>query len=549
MSEQSDVLLWNDFPNASINNGVFSYNLPPSFWAGVPLLLPSGNQVDVGKIGALYPIDTTRYHWLSFRIKQPAGSSVLALWNFGKTVTDDAYIQGIQVTSSDWQTYVIDLRTYPKGKGTWTGQVLGLHLQSNAPSGSQVSIDWTRLTADNPANNSLNISWSGLAASADFYLDTDKVGCDGTLITTTVTAPSGSYSWRQPVKKNDPAKDYIASPSNVAPGNYYVCAKSGSNVLGWSDGQVSINQSPIFRFTKPSFTGGPDYATDAGNPWDMNDATDLYRTEDGAVSFQSGVMAFTVAATQDDPQVFLNVPDSDPIDSSRYHYLTYRLWVNYPYLYYTDKGQFSRVYWGEGHDIQSQSQLIYVFPDWQTYTVDLRSIPLTSLARAWTSANWGRFRLDPISNPQRPTGINVTFYIDDVKLTGDTQADTYADIQWQMADPDTSVTTATLYYDTDQSGLNGALFASLRLTNGEHLAQAISPVVNINVSIQGTGELTQTVFLPLVARNYHPPCTGACYTWDTSALPTGTYYLYACLDDGHNQACCYSETPLIISHP
>jgi hypothetical protein len=61
MSEPSDVLLWNDFPNAGINNGVFSYNLPSTFWAGVPLLLPSGSQIDVGKIGALYPIDTSRY--------------------------------------------------------------------------------------------------------------------------------------------------------------------------------------------------------------------------------------------------------------------------------------------------------------------------------------------------------------------------------------------------------------------------------------------------------------------------------------------------------
>jgi hypothetical protein len=144
----------------------------------------------------------------------------------------------------------------------------------------------------------------------------------------------------------------------------------------------------------------------------------------------------------------------------------------------------------------------------------------------------------------------VTFYIDDVKLTGDETADTYADIQWQMTDPDTSVTTATLYYGTNQSGLNGTLFATFTLTDGQRLAQVISPVVNTNVSIRGTGELTQTVFLPMVARNYHPLCSGTCYTWDTSAAPAGTYWLYACLDDGNNhQVCRYSETPLSINHP
>jgi hypothetical protein len=539
MNEQTDVMLWNDFPNATINSGVFSYNVPPTFWAGVPLLMPSGNQVDVGKIGVLYPIDTALYHWLSFRIKQPANSNVAVIWNFGRAVTDDAHVY-IPVTTSEWQTYVIDLRTYSTGRmGSWTGQVTGLHLLSNAPSGSLVSIDWARLTADNPANNSLNILWSGLSSgTVDFYLDTASSGCNGALIHAETSAQaSGSFVW------GNSSKD-TASPANFAPGTYYVCAKSGGSIV-YSGGQVTINQAPIFRFTKPSFTGGPDYATDIGNPWDMNDATDLFSTQGGTASFSNGILAFVVPSNQKDPQIFLNVPDSIPIDSARYHYLTYKLWVNYPYLYYTDRSQFGRIYWGET-DIQAQSQLIYVFPGWQTYSVDLRTIPLTGLVRSWTSANWNRFRLDPISNLY---GLNVTFYLDDVKLTADETADTYADIQWQMTDPDTSVTTATLYYDTDQSGLNGTLFATLTLTNGARLTQVVSPLINTNSSIQRTGELTPTVFLPLVVFNYHSPCTGACYTWDTTTVLAGTYYLYACLDDGHNQACRYSETPLIINHP
>ncbi len=538
MSQQSDVILWNDFPSASITSGVFSYNMPPTFWAGVPLLMPDGNQINVGKIGAVYPIDAGRYHWLSFRIKQPAGSGIVVIWNFGSSVTDDAHLY-IPVTTSDWHTYVIDLKTYSTGKmGSWSGQVTGLHVQSNAPSGSQVSLDWARLTADNPASNSLNISWSGLSgapARVDFYLDKSNTGCAGTLIHTEPSAPaSGSFAW------GNSANDQ-AAPANFAPGTYYVCAKSGSTTV-YSGSQVTINQAPIFRFTKPSYTSGPDYATEAGNPWDMDDASDVSSVANGTASFQSGLLAVHATAGQSDQQVQMNLPNGVPIDSSRYHYLTYRVMYNYPTLYYVDSGQFSRIYWGTP---MQESKLIYLFPGWQTFSFDLRTLP-ANWGPAWATSNWTSFRLDPIANK----GHDVTFYIDDVKLAGDTVADTYVDIEWQMTDPDTAVTTATLYYDTDPSGLNGTPFATFTLTNGQHLVATPSSTTNVKASIWGSGELTPTIYLPLVVNNYRPPCSGACYSWDTTAKPAGTYWLYACLDDGYNhQICRYSETPLIISHP
>jgi hypothetical protein len=536
MSEQSDVLLWNDFPNASINNGVFSYNLPPTFWAGVPLLLPSGNQIDVGKIGVLHPIDAARYRWLSFRVKQPAGSSIRILWNLGRDVLDDAYLQDISVTTSDWQTYVIDLSTAPKGKGSWTGQVTGLHLQSNAASGSQVSIDWARLTAANPTGNIVLLSWAGQTASAklDFYLDADTTGCDGALIHTEPSATtSGSFAWGN--SANDKAY-----PSNLAPGMYYVCAKSGSTTA-YSSGTIQINQAPLFRFTSPSYTSGPDYATDAGNPWDMSDASDVNRVANGTPSFQNGMLAVSAQPSQSDQQVYMQLPNGAPIDPGRYYYLTYKVLYDYATLYFTDAGQFSRIYWGEP---TQESKLIYLFPGWQTESFDLRTLPANK-GPAWSSNNWNWFRLDPIANK----GHSVTFYIDDVKLTGDTQADKYTDLTWQTMDPDTSVTTATLYYDNDHSGWNGTLFATLVLTDGQRMAAASSFTEQPALSIRAADDLTYTISLPFVANNYHPPCAGACYSWNTSALPAGAYYLYACLDDGYNhQGCRYSETPLVVSH-
>jgi len=81
------------------------------------------------------------------------------------------------------------------------------------------------------------------------------------------------------------------------------------------------------------------------------------------------------------------------------------------------------------------------------------------------------------------------------------------------------------------------------------MAAASSFTVQPDISIRAADDLTYTNSLPFVASNYHPPCAGACYSWKTSALPAGTYYLYACLDDGDNHRVCrYSDTPLVVSH-
>ncbi|HLF27029.1 MAG TPA: hypothetical protein VJG32_11885 [Anaerolineae bacterium] len=543
MSQSTDVIPVNDYPNASFSGGVFSYNLPTSMFGGVPLLLPAGSQVDAGKIGIKYPIAASRYRWLSLRMKQPAGTTFQVNWEFDRVYNPDGRTQRITAPTSGWQTYVIDLATYPKGAGNWTGNVVGLYLESFASSGNQISIDWARLTATNPAGNKLQIAWSGLSApssTVDFYLDSDTSGCDGTLIyTKTNASASGSFDWVS-------AGTHQAAPANVAPGAYYVCAKVGGSPAGYSSGRLRVNQAPIVQITQPSFTSGADYATDAGNAWDMNDAADLRAIVNGVASVQGGTLAATAYTTNGgDVQVYLQTPGGAPIDVSRYYYLTYRLKVDYPYLFYVDKGQFTRIFWGRNPTTETQSQLVYAFPGWQTYTVDLRTLGISNGGPAWAAANWTLFRFDPIANA---TGQNATFYMDDIRLTGDERADGYADIQWQLTDPDTTATTMQLYYDTNRSGFNGTLITTLSLTNGQHAIAASAPASAGSGAPNTATALTPRIYLPLVARNDHPACTGACYTWYTSSVPAGSYYLYTCVDDGDNQVCRYSDTPLIVSH-
>jgi len=205
----------------------------------------------------------------------------------------------------------------------------------------------------------------------------------------------------------------------------------------------------------------------------------------------------------------------------------------------------TRVFWGRAENIEAVSSLIYVYPGWQTYSVDLRSLELVS-GSPWNTADWATFRIDPIANG---TGQDVTFYIDDIKLTGDERADLFADIRWELTDPDSSATTMDLYYDTDSGGLDGTFITTLSLTDGQHSVITVSPSVEDGSSLTRTLSLTQTVFLPLAASNWYPLCTGACYTWDTHTIAPGTYYLYTCMNDGYNELCRYSERPLLVDHP
>jgi len=539
MNEHTDIPALHGVPGGTIDNGMLTYTIPSNPYAHIPLLHPGAlGAIDAGiKVGSNYPISTDHYRWLSLRMNQLGGFFTIR-WFYSKDLsvcnnsTTDIYV------SPGWHTYVIDLETVPKSKGDWQGQVMGLLVMASASPGTTGAIDWARLTADNPVENSLEIAWSGLnptPSTVEFYLDPDTAGCDGPLIHTESSASTnGSFTWQQPASG-------VASPANVAPGDYYVCARVNDGVAGRSSRQLTVNHAPIVHFTQPSFNSGDDYATDAENPWDMNDMADVDRVANGSHTVDGGVLAVTVPTSKSDVQVYLNVPTA--IDSGRYYYLTYQLWFDYPYTW-DDVGQGTRIFWGQAPQTETQSGWIYDYPGWHSYSIDLRSLPL-NFGPSWSEANWTVLRIDPIANN---TGQNVTVYLDDITLTGDEEADVATNVEWQLTDPDSLITTMALYYDDDQSGLDGAHIVTLTLTSGKQTGLTMFTTEPLP-SLCATTELTETVYLPLVVRNYVVRCTGACYTWYTSDVPAGAYYLYACIDDGHNRLCRYSERPLRINHP
>jgi hypothetical protein len=224
--------------------------------------------------------------------------------------------------------------------------------------------------------------------------------------------------------------------------------------------------------------------------------------------------------------------------------LTYRLLFDYDYTLRDAVGQETRVFWGRAPLTEATSGLVYDYPGWRTYSIDLRTLPLHS-GPTWDTADWSIFRIDPLGNNK--TGETVSFYLDYVLLTGDEETDNAFDVKWELSDPDTSVTTMTLYYDGNQSDFDGTQIATLTLNDGEQVGGAAFADQS-EPPLRATGELTRTVYLPLVFRDWYAPCAGACYTWYTRQIADGAYYIYACVDDGYNQLCRYSDTPVYISH-
>ena len=90
-------------------------------------------------------------------------------------------------------------------------------------------------------------------------------------------------------------------------------------------------------------------------------------------------------------------------------------------------------------------------------------------------------------------------------------ADEFFTIQWEDEDPDSDAT-ISLYYDTDNTGADGILIA-----------------LGLSEDPDGMDDR---------------------FTWDTSAVPQGDYYIYAIIDDGETPAVtAYSSGPVTVVTP
>ena len=494
---------------------------------------PTGLAEPALKVGSRFPIDASRYVLLSFRMCISQAGYAQIFWFYDQTFTKFAGSNFFPV-SPDCHIYAIDLRhigtnTLKGGATGWNGTPVGISLDPIA-SGSniRVQLDWIRLTTVDLSNR-FSIEWEDLdpvGATIEFYVDTDNTGYNGDKIGIVTNAPqNGTFAWGSTLlNEGNPGLPYPL-PESLEPGQYYIYAKVNGEEAGYSLGPLTVDPTPVVKFLRPSFTSGRDYATTiVGDPWDMSNQEDIAGVQGITDSnFADGIFTGRTDSSGD-PQVLLHT--SDPIDTSQYKYLTFRMYVEGNQN--IGQGWVSRlIWWNEGPTTDYVvTEDIVVYEGWQTYTLDLSKVGLEPISRGpgWTGLQRA-FRLDPLEVP-----APMTFHLDYAMLTAEEQVrqGTPFPVEYQVSE--TEGTTMNLCYDTDRDPANGR--------------------ASMETYIPPSPNGPYVIHLPVVLNGYVngdlPRQRGVIVSWDTTFVDPGTYYICAEVSDGVNTAVWYSDAPVAV---
>ncbi len=500
------------------------------------------------RFGINHPIDTSRYTQLSFKMNQQNRSSIAVHWNnnplpshfpdgnqMGAAI-DGYYQDGRFYSNQGWQIYSYNMSSlagsFEQVRGAWTGNVIALRLDSSlaAPAGSLTQFDWMRLT-DPSTGTIMGINWnsSGLSARRliTIYVDTDSGGYDGTPL---VRFPTGS----------DPGS-YAFNTAILPPGNYwfYVVASSGTGLSteaqsGYS-GRLTVAAAPAALVRAPSETSGLDYATVVrGNPWDMNDVSDIanmpgsswpqqWRQFTGGMTvsgvFQALADVPLPGNLQSDAQVHLPLAANQPIDPRRFRYLTYKMGIdaaNYPSI--EDKvgdGWIARpIFWTGGLNYNGPSPKGHiVYEGVKNYSIDLwgsnGGTGVIDQGYSWISPfSIPNLRIDPLE-----TRIPTWFFFDEVLLTEENRSSGGVyDVRLDLLDSDSGSVAVSVYRDTDPYGFDGVGLVTAGLAPGSNRSILINTAGWVAgrkywlylVLSDGANVRRQYIPHPIIAERYFP---------------------------------------------
>jgi hypothetical protein len=541
-----------------------------------------------------YAIDTSKYTQLSFRMYTSARSQYVVHWTGAKPVNwpmdqlpnDGRFVDSDGCYTSTnfiywpagWRTYYFDL-TQNNGDpnwrvGNWRDQsrVRGLRIDpsAGAPVGTQVKVDWIRLT-DPSSSPTVQIQWNGSGFAAndlvDIWIADNPNGTDAlSPVIRSIPATAGSYSFKT---------------STLAPGQHYFRLKLMSGpkgcgsaaeraATGWV-GPLTIVGEPTLKILKPSTLSGEDYATsELGNPWDMSDASDIGSSgvPETLADKQFTNGAFCARAINDgrpysDSQFLLNTGNIKPIDTTKYRYFSIRMKVDPPFSgkdinWAILHGWGSRIlWWNNGIQADgSESKYGFLYEGWRTYVIDLAKavLPASLISNpagqadnilvpreedsypaqsGWTQIGSTRYlRFDPLETTASAvnSGADV-FCIDWIKLTAQDRSASHQPypIQYTYVVNPSQPTNLTFYYTTNPS------------TNPTPSSQVAQRYTQPSIPPSSPYQL----YLPMVL-NGTDPIAGDTFMWDTSGVSTGTYYICVKANDGSNQPVFCSETPVNI---
>ncbi|MGH9084692.1 MAG: hypothetical protein ACRDYW_04515 [Acidimicrobiales bacterium] len=404
-----------------------------------------------GRDGSLIPIDANRFTHLSVHMRVENGGSGTVMWFNCGIATGSCQGQKGFSTTPGWRTYDIPLTTGAGGVA-WQGQIKGLRFYP-ANAGGWAEIDWIRLHAPGQTAT-VSFSDSSSNTTPQVIWDADTNPGNNT------TAASG---WgRLDVSGSGGSRTFDAA--GLPQGTYRVGVVDDGQTT-YASGSMTVSAPPAPVVIDPDRTGGLDYATWAGNAWDLNDAGDVYRVGNADWAVANGLLyGRNTGPLTNDPHVVLS--QYGAIDGSRFHRLTLRMGHEggFGLEDAPGAGMNSRIVWTvpSNPSLAQVSDDLVVYPGWHTNTLDLATWPPNAIAEPGTpgQAGWAgqqitSFRIDPNEDP----GARQ-WYIDDVRLAEDDTAYggtfdiRFRDLDWKPG------TTAVLRADSDRAGCDGTTIAS-----------------------------------------------------------------------------------------
>ncbi|MBU1660120.1 MAG: hypothetical protein KKD28_01455 [Chloroflexi bacterium] len=460
---------------------------------------------------------------------------------------------GASTPSPIWKLYKIDLLTTLSYEVPWDGQPAwqGFRIDPTINAGINYAVDWVRLTDCTPQ-------------TTEVYFTPD-VG-----ISSIWLRPQGTENYiRVATDVDGSAGFYELDIQGVQPGTYHVgfgdqfscCVDESVEVL-------TINQTPIAAFHSPTFYSGEDFATMAGDAWDMNSPNDYseircaqYDQEDGFLGIRTPpyILQPPECLGQDeqavsDPSVFLNTPVL--INPAEYRYFSFRMYDDNPWQL-VPQGSMVRWVWtvqGDsgrpGYECDLVSHDVPFDVNWNTYTLDLWDA-FQGSAEAWSGIaqdgsdecdtlpkNW--WEGSPVLKARFDPNENITdheFYnrIDWIRLTKEIsiKQGTLFDLRIEVNKAINELV-LNFYYTTDPKN-----------DPTQHPLMIYYPPTPNPPPIAN-----HSLFLPVVLRNYSSEeLEGEKFIWDTFYVEPGTYYICVQADDGYNQAIYCSEATVKVYNP
>ncbi len=552
-----------DTDNINVSNGVFSAHARTND-ANFTVLFPGyENMIRTGNDGFLKPIKSSTYHCLYIAMSvEGTNTAATPIWSATAALNNGVWGQTYFFTNNNtWQVYGFDINSAPLLSGTgWNGSAnwQGLRIDPTNQADRDFAVDWVRLTdcaAVNatvhwPANGGVNAIWLRPSGTTRDILV--KSGVSGSAGQATIDV------------------------QGIQPGTYAVRLGNGTNaptVVGTDT--LVVNQAPIIlNFITPSAVSGNDYATQAGNPWDFANSSDLESTHQIATAFSGGLLDMVsqsgdVGTGGVDAQFFLN--SAVDFNGNQYRYLSFSMFTEWivgsPSLPLTGgkvpwpnmpDGMVARLVWSIRGPSGPTYRCYFVMNDvpfdigWHTYTIDMfdsyngqpeqASGECPSVTPSWENTYTIKdLRFDPnenitVDNDPITSGGPFHQQLDWIRLSAPDRVShgTPYLIQLDLNRPGSDVNASSFYYTTSRS--NPTQHAASRWTgNG---SGASGP---------------KKVYVPLVLRGNAIvpgadtfPQSDLSFWWNTAGVSPGTYYVCATITMNPNTATYCSDVPMIV---